>query len=125
MKGIITACCAGILVAGCSSGNIIPPRAEQPPPRQTYSTAGLERVMGKDADQLERLFGRPIADVTEGYGRKLQFGSAICVLDAYLYPPDGGHGQPTVRYIDTRQRDGSPIDRASCVAALTHSKGRR
>ena len=32
-------------------------------------------------------------------------------------------GEPTVRHIDARQRNGAPIDRASCVAALTRRDG--
>nr|WP_066644396.1 hypothetical protein [Sphingomonas sp. CCH16-B10] len=58
--------------------------------------------------------------VGEGVGRKLQFGSGLCVLDTYLYPPNAdGSGVPVVKHIDARQRSGGPIDRASCVAALT------
>ena len=49
----------------------------------------------------------------EGTARKLQFKEPICVLDAYLYPK--GSGEPIVTYVDARQPDGSPIDRASCV----------
>ena len=56
--------------------------------------------------------------MSEGRGRKLQFGGPVCVLDTYLYPPANGRGEPTVTYLETRQRDGSPIDPASCVAAL-------
>ena len=78
---------------------------------------GLERVMGQDQAGLVRLFGQPDAEVREGTARKLQFGSGICVLDAYLYPR--GSEAPRVTWLDARQRDGSPIDRASCVAALT------
>lgn len=55
----------------------------------------------------------------------MQFGSQICVLDAYLYPPQSGRGEATVTHVDTRQRDGSTIDRASCVAALQRKAGGR
>ena len=82
---------------------------------------GLERVLGQDAAGLNRLFGQPDADVREGPGRKLQFASGICVLDAYLYPKDGA--EPRVTHLDTREPDGSAIDRASCVAALTRRVG--
>jgi hypothetical protein len=82
---------------------------------------GLERVLGQDAAGLVRLFGEPDADLREGEARKLQFESGICVLDTYLYPPKtGGAGaEPRVTYLDAREPDGSPIDRASCVAAMT------
>ncbi len=77
--------------------------------------------MGKDAAQLTALFGKPDADVTEGPGRKLQFQSAICVLDAYLYGATG-HGA-VVTHVDARQPDGRTIDRASCVAAIARRGG--
>ena len=83
--------------------------------------AGLENVMGQNAAALVRQFGTPDADVREGTARKLQFASAICVLDAYLYP--SGNGEPKVTWLDARERDGSSIDRASCVAALTRRTG--
>ena len=85
--------------------------------------AGLEGVMGQDAAGLVRLFGQPDADVREGTARKLQFASAICVLDAYLYPT--GKAEPKVTWLDARERDGSAMDRASCVAALTRRDGGR
>jgi hypothetical protein len=92
-------------------------------PIPTINRAGLERVLGQDARSLTALFGRPDAEVIEGPARKLQFGSRICVLDAYLYPPRDGRGEPVVTHVDTRQRDGSAIDRASCVAALSRREG--
>ena len=82
-----------------------------------YAPVGLERVIGEDATGLARLFGAPNAEVREGAARKLQFAGPICVLDAYLYPKD--NAAPRVTWLDARQPDGSPIDRASCVAALT------
>ena len=86
-----------------------------------YQTVGLDRVVGQDAATLVQLFGQPDADVREGTARKLQFVSGICVLDTYLYPKDGG--EPRVTYLDAREPDGSSIDRASCVAALTRREG--
>ncbi|WP_242148115.1 MULTISPECIES: hypothetical protein [unclassified Sphingomonas] len=80
----------------------------------------LERVMGQTGPTLTQMFGAPIADVREGTAQKLQYGNATCVLDAYLYP--NGKGQPVVSYVDARQADGSPIDRASCVGALQIGK---
>ena len=86
-----------------------------------YTAAGLERVIGQDAAGLTRLFGQPDADIREGSARKLQFAGPICVLDAYLYPK--GSEPPRVTYLDAREPDGSTIDRASCVAALTRRDG--
>ena len=112
---------ASVLLAGCvPSGPVAAPTSVARVP-VTYGTVGLERVVGKDARELVSLFGTPDADVREGTARKLQFESDICVLDAYLYPK--GRSEPVVTYVDARQRDGSTIDRASCVAALTRRNG--
>ena len=114
-----------LALAGCAATpTVAPGRATLiPPPPRVFPTAGLERVMGQSARSLTALFGKPDADLTEGAARKMQFGSGICVLDAYLYPPQAGSGEPIVSFIDTRQRDGSAIDRASCVAALSRREG--
>lgn len=92
-------------------------------PRAALPSGGLQTVMGQNAAGLTRLFGTPDADVREGNARKLQFTSAICVMDTYLYPK--GNAEPRVTWLDTRERDGSPIDRASCVAALARRDGGR
>lgn len=87
--------------------------------------AALTTVLGQNAAGLVAQFGQPILDVSEGSSRKLQFGGPICVLDAYLYPPRTGNGAPVVTFAETRQRDGSPIDQASCAAALKAGRSRR
>jgi hypothetical protein len=103
-------------LAACGPQGLPPPPALGSAPSQ----ANLP-VMGQDAAGLVRLFGNPDADVREGTARKLQFESAICVLDAYLYPK--GSSEQRVTWVDARQRDGSPIDRASCIAALSRRDG--
>lgn len=105
------------LLAACGPVPKPAPIAVAPPPTPIRIT-GLERVIGQDARALVSLFGRADQDVWEASARKLQFGSAICIMDAYLYPPAKGK-EPLVTYVDARQPDGKPIDRASCVAALT------
>ena len=115
---------AAALAACATTSPTTRPARPVPIPR-IQATAGLDRVLGKTARELTAAFGTPDADVTEGSARKLQFGSRICVLDAYLYPPSNGRGEPVVTYLDTRQRDGSGIDRASCVAALNRRDGGR
>jgi hypothetical protein len=87
-------------------------------PPAVVATPGLANVMGKTASNLQALFGRPDLDIEEGYARKLQFGNASCVLDAYLYPPARG-GEAIVTHVDTRLPDGRDYDSATCVAALT------
>ncbi len=114
---------ATAMLAGCTtSGSAISTRPDTTPvPTTIRSPAGLDRVMGREANALVALFGQPDADIREGAARKLQFTSAACVLDAYLYPR--GTAAPVVTHIDSRQPDGSPIDRASCIAALTRRDG--
>lgn len=126
MRSVIIAVAAGLTLSACATtGPVVRQNNALPtPPRPTYGTLGLERVMGQNATTLTRLFGDPQLDLSEGAGRKLQFGSNICVLDAYLYAPAQG-GVPVVSHVDARQRSGAPIDRASCVAALTRRDGGR
>jgi len=107
-------------LAAC--GEVAPPPATVTavaPPKQP---GVLDRVMGLNAAGLTSLFGQPDADVREGTARKLQFEGSFCVLDTYLYPDKSG-GEPTVTYLDARQANGSPIDRASCVSALSRRAG--
>ncbi len=120
LTSIALALALGVGLAGCAV-----PVAKPAVGRPTipYTSVGLERVLGQDAAGLTKLFGQPDADVREGTARKLQFQSGICVLDAYLYPK--GSDAPRVTYIDAREPDGSTIDRASCVAALTRREGGR
>ena len=118
MKRILTIA-AALALSGCAaSGTMVAGRAPYVP--VPLPTAGMQRVIGATAGGLTAMFGKPGADIREGTARKLQFESATCVLDAYLYPK--GNSEPVVTYIDTRQTDGSPIDRASCVGALTLRK---
>lgn len=123
---IVAVVALGLLAGACATESAPPPRpaaAIPVPPPVTYATTGLERVVGRTAAALTAVFGKPDVDIVEGSARKLQFGSRICVLDAYLYPPRDGRGDAVVTHIDTRQRDGSAIDRASCVAALSRREG--
>lgn len=93
----------------------------QRPKVHVRAVPGLEGVIGADADALNRQFGAPRLDVRDGDARKLQWSGVPCVLDAYLYPPDGG-GRPIATFVDARRGDGRDVDRAACVAALR--KGR-
>jgi len=105
-----------VVLAGCvGPAAEAPPAAASPPP--TYSSAGLESVIGSTARGLVAQFGRPDLELREGDARKLQFLGPACVLDAYLYPPRGG-GEPVVAHVDARLPDGREMDRSSCVAAL-------
>lgn len=114
--------------AGCVPRANVPPPAVAPPlappPAPTYSTHGLESVMGRGARALIALFGNPDLDIREGTARKLQFAGPVCVLDVYLYPPQGG-GEPVATHVDARLPDGRDIDRSSCVAALSRREEAR
>ena len=121
MKAAFALAGAALLTACASGGTRVDPVA-RPIPFPTGG-GGPASVMGRDAAQLIAQFGQPDADVREGPGRKLQFAGPICVLDAYLYPH--GSGAAVVTHVDARQLDGSPIDKASCVAASQRRGGGR
>ena len=111
-----------LLAAGCAPNT--PSGQVGTPAPPTFSTVGLENVMGHTARSLEAQFGAPDLDIREGAARKLQFASQVCVLDAYLYPPGRGD-EAVVSYIDARLPDGRDVDRASCVAALSRREEAR
>jgi hypothetical protein len=100
-------------------------RVEAPPPpvQPAYSPEGLETIVGRTAAYLAAELGTPDLDIREGAARKLQFAGPACVLDAYLYPPQG-RGDPIVTWIDARLPDGRDANRVSCVAALMEAKRR-
>jgi hypothetical protein len=117
---------AGAVALGGCGGEMIPearPAAYLPVPSAApvAAPASVGAVKGQTAPRLIAQFGTPALDATEGPARKLQFAGPICVLDTYLYSPSKGR-EPVVTYLDTRQRDGGPIDQASCIAALAARK---
>ena len=102
------------VVAGCASA---PEQPIQPTISRPMAISGLERVIGRNATQLVRLFGAAAQDFRENGARKLQFAGEACVLDAYLYPESTGR-EPVVTYVDARTAAGEDVDRAACVDAL-------
>lgn len=110
------------LLAACGPAQNV--RVVNIPPPPVRIEAGLDRVLGKDLRALVSLFGTPNQDVREETARKLQYASAVCVLDAYLYPPGPGR-EPLVTHVDARLPTGEDIDRASCIAALVRRKEAR
>ena len=110
----IAAIAGALAVAGCA-GAIPEPVAVPSQPMTT--TVGLERVIGRNAAQLTRLFGDATQDFRENGARKLQFTGEACVLDTYLYPERSGR-EPVVTYVDARNAMGEDVDRARCVEAL-------
>lgn len=102
-----------------SAPTITPPAAPAP---AAQSNVGLESVLGLNASQLKRKFGNPRLDVREANGRKLQFNGKACIMDVYLYAPDGrpaNEKSEVAAHIDARRTDGAEVDRASCVRALS------
>lgn len=111
-----------VLPAACTAPERPPPvrpvrTAPVAPPAPVIIAPGPANVMGQTSARLQSLFGRPSLDVAEGYARKLQFANAVCVLDAYLYPPAAGR-EAVVTHIDARLPDGRDYDANACIAAL-------
>jgi hypothetical protein len=118
LAALIVAPAAGQRSRGRTAPAVRPPaQREAPPPAPRRR--GLDDVMGHDARALVALFGNPALDVREGRARKLQFLGPACVLDAYLYPPRGGGGEPVVTHVDARLPDGRDTDRGGCIALLS------
>ena len=106
-----------LFAAACASGGRERP-APAPSRAPVQPAAAIASGLGRTAAQLERQLGAPALDVREASARKLQFRSAACVLDLYLYPPRDG-AEPVVTHIDARRPTGEDFDGASCFAALT------
>ncbi|WP_431471047.1 hypothetical protein [Sphingosinithalassobacter sp. LHW66-3] len=116
MNKAIAAAALGLALTGCAAsggGSGPAPRVPLPAPGTTGGAAAP--MMGADAATLLRRFGEPLMDVQEGTARKLQFGNASCVLDAYLYQRGGSQ---LVTHVEARDRAGAPVDAASCAATL-------
>ncbi|ODP37805.1 hypothetical protein [Sphingomonas turrisvirgatae] len=122
---VIASVTAILFLSACVGGNGPPVERAAPLPVPQPGMSALTGVLGQSAAGLTAQFGKPLLDISEGSARKLQFGGPICVLDAYLYPPKSGRGDPVVTFAETRQRDGRPIDQASCAAALKAGRSRR
>ena len=99
-----------LLAAGCSSTPEPEPVVSSPRP--------LGDIIGLTAAELNARFGTPQFQVREGPGIKLQYASASCILDAFLYPPTSGSGAERVTYVETRTSLGAKTDRQSCIASF-------
>lgn len=95
------------------------PRAPRPSvtPPPIVRPVQQNNVIGNSAEALSRSLGRPRIDVTEGYGRKMQFLGTGCVLDVYFYPPTSG-AAPVATHVDARSLDGRDIDVNRCADML-------
>lgn len=111
--GLVSACSGGSGASGVSV-RAAPIDTDIPAPR-IQRAEGLESIIGKGAPSLIRQFGSARIDLSEGDARKLQFISANCVLDIFLYPATRG-ATPAATHVEARQRiGGADTDRAQCV----------
>ena len=101
-----------LLLAACATA----PKPAQPTETIPPSAHTRGEIIGRTADDLVRRFGTPALQVREGESLKLQFRSANCVLDAYLYP--SGNAPHRVTYVDTRTRALVDVDQAVCIDSL-------
>ena len=108
----IAALSLALLVAGCATTPEPGPPVDQTPPSE--HTRG--EIIGMTAAQLVQRFGTPALQIREGDSIKLQFRSAACVLDAYLYP--AGNAPHRVTYVDTRNRAMVDVDQEACIDSM-------
>ena len=101
-----------LLLAACATA----PKPTQPAETLPPSSHTRGEIIGRTADDLVRRFGTPALQVREGESLKLQFRSASCVLDAYLYP--SGNAPHRVTYVDTRTPSLADLDQAVCIDSL-------
>lgn len=115
-------CVSAVLVSACSAGSSGAPTSVRPAPSSgsvpaptILREAGLSSVIGEGASSLTRRFGDARIDLSEGDVRKLQFVSANCVLDIFLYPLER-NAAPIATHVEARQRaGGGDADRARCI----------
>ena len=106
-----------LLAAGCTP---TPDPQPQPQPRPVPVTPQARGdLIGLAAAELVARLGTPALQIREGQGLKLQFRTASCILDAYLYPPPGGQGAERVTHVDARLRSGTDTDQRGCIAAFS------
>ena len=119
MRRIIPVLALTVVLAGCAA-----PRASQPAPapapivaRPAPQPQESGPVIGMTAGDLLAHFGPPALQVREGNSLKLQFRSATCVMDAYLYPSPSG-GAARVTHIDARLPSGADTNAQACATQL-------
>ena len=118
---------AAAALSGCVSGARETPVVIAQPPEafrapQVMRESGLESVIGEGAASLSRRFGEARIDLKEGDARKLQFASADCVLDIFLYPLREG-GAPVATHVEARLRQGgAPAPRERCIDEIERAR---
>ena len=89
-----------------------------PPVAPVQPVVSSGPLIGMSSSQLTQRFGAPYLQIREGESIKLQYRSALCVLDAYLYPDPRNRSQYRVLHVDTRTRGGDAMSEAACVPNL-------
>ncbi len=95
-----------------------PPKAASFIAPEVMSLPGLERIIGQNAETLEKNLGKARLNVKEGDARKMQFASDNCVLDVYLYPMQPGETPSATHVQARRSADGSEVDRVACLRSI-------
>ena len=108
---------SALFLAGCATRPAPAPTPVQPAQPQTVQRE-VTQLTGMNTRDLTTHFGRPALQVQEGNSLKLQFRGNYCVLDAYLYPGQGG--ALVVTHVDTRTPSGGRADQATCISALEY-----
>ena len=109
---------AVLLAAGCTPTPDV--QAPQAPPPRPAPAVPQQRgdLIGMTAAELVQRLGSPALQIREGQSLKLQFRSAGCILDAYLYRAASGQGVERVAHVDARLRSGADVNQTACISAL-------
>ena len=109
---------AVLLAAGCTPT----PDVQPPPPTPSRPAPAIPQqsssLIGLTAAELVQQLGSPALQIREGQSLKLQFRSAACILDAYLYRSASGQGVERLAHVDARRRSGADMDQRLCIAAM-------
>ena len=109
---------AALLVTACTPTPDVP-QPQAPPSRPAPAIPQpSSSLIGLTAAELVQRLGSPALQIREGQSLKLQFRSAACILDAYLYRSASGQGLERVAHIDARRRSGADMDQRLCIAAM-------
>ncbi|MEN3972798.1 hypothetical protein WJS89_08975 [Sphingomicrobium sp. XHP0235] len=116
MKSLSLALLA-LAIAACSSTEAQRPSTMAPPAAAAVQTTGS--LLGLSSAAVLTRFGTPVLQVREGDGLMLQYRAPSCILDAYVYPTEGG---ASVTHVDARDSYGRDVDREACIAAVERAR---
>ncbi|GER02497.1 hypothetical protein JCM17846_01790 [Iodidimonas nitroreducens] len=91
--------------------------ASPPTPITVPQSPDPGRLLGLTAGDVHHLMGVPLLVRREDRAQMMQYKSAQCVLDIYLYEPQPGmHFR--AQHVEARDLDGQPFDSTQCMAQL-------